>query len=163
MLKVWVLSAMLLFGTTTKHDYHTSITEIHFNKDTKSLELSIRLFTDDLEQVLTAQNKGVKIKIEDNSKAVDALIEKYIMKNLAIVSPQKEVKLARFYGKEQESDGTWVYFEIENCGNIKNYTFYNALMQETFEDQTNIVNIFYPSQKKTMVFNHKTLVQNWPF
>lgn len=147
----------------SKHDFHTSLTEINYNSKSGSLELSVRVFTDDLELTLTSLNKGKLVKIEDAEAVVNPLIEQYIRKNLALVSPEKEVKFGKFYGKEKEADATWIYLEIPDCKQIKNYTIYNNIMQEMFDDQTNLVNIIFGEQKKTIVFDSKTKISVWPF
>lgn len=145
------------------HDFHTSLTEINYNSQSRSLELSVRVFTDDLELALTNFNKGQLVKIEDPVQKTDPLIEQYFRRNIAIISPNKEVKFAKFYGKEQESDATWLYFEVFECEKIKDFTLYNAIMQEMFKDQTNLVNILYPGKKKTLVFDSEVRIHEWPF
>ena len=62
---------------TIFHAFHTSLTQIDFNQKEKSLEISIRVFTDDFETVLTKINGGQKIIIAANDKN-DAIINKYI-------------------------------------------------------------------------------------
>jgi hypothetical protein len=163
MLRILLIFCFLNTNWSPKHDFHTSLTEINFNPKTGSLELSVRVFTDDLELTLTNFNKGKLVKIEDPEATVDPLIEQYIRKNLALISPDKEVKFGKFYGKEKEADATWIYLEIFDCKQLKNFTLYNTIMQEMFEDQTNLVNIIYPSQKKTIVFDSETKVSSWPF
>ena len=163
MLRILLIFCFLNTNWSPKHDFHTSLSEINFNPKTGSLELSVRVFTDDLELTLTNFNKGKLIKIEDPEAIVDPLIEQYIRKNLALISPEKEVKFGKFYGKEKEADATWIYLEIFDCKQLKNFTLYNTIMQEMFEDQTNLVNIIYPSQKKTIVFDSETKVSTWPF
>ncbi|OYU65191.1 MAG: hypothetical protein CFE22_15040 [Cytophagaceae bacterium BCCC1] len=163
MLRILLIFCFLNTNWSPKHDFHTSLTEINFNPKTGSLELSVRVFTDDLELTLTNFNKGKLVKIEDPEATVDPLIEQYIRKNLALISPDKEVKFGKFYGKEKEADATWIYLEIFDCKQLKNFTLYNTIMQEMFEDQTNLVNIIYPSQKKTIVFDSETKVSTWPF
>ncbi|MDP1812919.1 MAG: hypothetical protein Q8K92_00555 [Leadbetterella sp.] len=163
MLRILLIFCFLNTNWSPKHDFHTSLTEINFNPKTGSLELSVRVFTDDLELTLTNFNKGKLVKIEDPEATVDPLIEQYIRKNLALISPDKEVKFGKFYGKEKEADATWIYLEIFDCKQLKNFTLYNTIMQEMFEDQTNLVNIIYPSQKKTIVFDSETKVSPWPF
>ena len=85
------LLLLALMSTAFKHDFHTSLTEINFNPKTKSLELSLRVFTDDLESTLTSFNNGKRIRIEEPESVVNPLIEQYIRKNLALISPTKEV------------------------------------------------------------------------
>jgi hypothetical protein len=163
MLRILLIFCFLNISWTPKHDFHTSLSEISFNPKTGSLELSVRVFTDDLELALTHLNKGKLVKIEDPDAVVNPLIEQYIRKNLALVSPEKEVKFGKFYGKEKESEATWIFLEIFDCKQIKDFMLYNAIMQEMFTDQTNLVNVIYPTQKKTIVFDSQTRVSPWPF
>lgn len=163
MLRILLIFCFLNTNWSPKHDFHTSLTEINYNPKSGSLELSVRVFTDDLELTLTNFNNGKLVKIEDPEATVNPLLEQYIRKNLALISPDKEVKFGKFYGKEKEADATWIFLEIFDCKQIKNFTLYNTIMQEMFEDQTNLVNIIYPSQKKTIVFDSETKVSTWPF
>jgi hypothetical protein len=163
MLRVLLIIWFFCNSSTLKHDFHTSLTEISFNPKSKSLELSVRVFTDDLEAALTSFNNGQLVRIEDAESVVNPLIEQYIRKNLALVSPDKKVKFGKFYGKEKESEATWLYLEIFDCQDIKGYTLYNSIMMELFGDQTNLVNIIYPSHKKTVVYNSKSRISVWPF
>ena len=163
MLRILLIFCFLNTNWSPKHDFHTSLTEINYNPKSGSLELSVRVFTDDLELTLTNFNNGKLVKIEDPEATVNPLLEQYIRKNLALISPDKEVKFGKFYGKEKEADATWIFLEIFDCKQIKNFTLYNTIMQEMFEDQTNLVNIIYPSQKKTIVFDSETKVSAWPF
>jgi hypothetical protein len=157
-LLVW---AFLGFGHF--HDFHTSLAEITYNRENKSLEVSVRVFSDDLEKALTHLNKGKPVKMEEPDAMVNPLLELYMRKNFALVSPSKEVQKMKFYGKEKEAEATWIFIEVLDCENIKNFIFYNSLMQELFDDQTNLANIIYPTGKKTLVFDSKTKVHPWPY
>jgi len=163
MLRLLFIICIFHISAVSKHDFHTSLTEINYNSKTSSLELSVRVFTDDLELTLTNLNKGKLVKIEDPDAVVDPLIEQYFRKNLALVSPEKEVKFGKFYGKEKEADATWLYLEVFDCKQIRNFTIYNNIMQEMFTDQTNLVNIIVGNQKKTIVFDAKTKISPWPY
>lgn len=138
------------------HAFHTSLTEIQFNPKEKSLEISIRLFTDDLETALTKLNNGQKIMIGGKNDNSDAVLNKYIQQHFAIITPQKQKKPLNFVGKELEGDATWVYVEMPNSADVKSHILYNDFMQELFDDQTNLVNFLYAGNKKTFLFNAKT-------
>jgi len=143
-------------GSEAAHAYHTSLTEIQYNAKEKSLEISIRMFTDDLETALTKANNGQKIMIGGKNDNSDAVLNKYIQQHFAIITPQKQKKALTVLGKELEGDATWVYVEIPNCQDFKGNILYNNLMQEMFDDQTNLVNFLYSGNKKTYLFNAKT-------
>ena len=138
------------------HAFHTSLTEIQFNGKEKSLEVSIRLFTDDLESALTKLNNGQKVMLSGKNENSDAILNKYIQQHFAIITHQKQKKTLNYIGKETEGDATWVYVEIPDSQVIKEHILYNDLMQELFDDQTNLVNFLHAGNKKTYLFNAKT-------
>jgi hypothetical protein len=143
-------------GGVGVHAFHTSLTEIQYNSKEKSLEISIRMFTDDLEMALTKANNGQKIMIGGKNDNSEAVLNKYIQQHFAIITPQKQKKTLTVLGKEIEGDATWVYVEIPNSQDLKGHILYNNLMQELFDDQTNLVNFVYLGNKKTYLFNAKT-------
>ncbi|MCU0326110.1 MAG: hypothetical protein MUF45_12785 [Spirosomaceae bacterium] len=137
------------------HDFHTSLTEVHYNAKEKSLEISIRMFTDDLENALTKLNNGQKVMINGVNDKANPFVERYIQQHFAIITPQKQKKTFNFIGKELEGDATWVYIEIPNCTSVNDHTLQNDIMLELFDDQTNLVNFFWGNSKKTFLFNSR--------
>lgn len=140
------------------HAFHTSLTEIQYNAKEKSLEISIRMFTDDLETALTKANNGQKVMVGGKNDNSDAILNKYVQQHFAILVSQKQKRAMTVLGKETEGDATWVYVEIPNAQDFKGNILYNNIMQELFDDQTNLVNFLQPNGKKTYVFNAKTKI-----
>ena len=140
------------------HAFHTSLTEMQYNAKAKSLEISIRMFTDDLETALTKANNGQKIMLGGKNDNSEVVLNKYIQQHFAMLTPQKQKKALIVLGKELEGDATWVYVEIPNSQELKAHILYNNLMQEVFDDQTNLVNLIYLGNKKTYLFNAKTRI-----
>jgi len=149
-------SINLALGAAAVHAFHTSLTEIQYNTKEKSLEISIRMFTDDLETALTKANNGQKVMLGGKNDNSNAVLSKYIQQHFAILTPQKQKKFLTVLGKESEGDATWIYVEIPNSQDFKGHILYNNLMQEMFDDQTNLVNFIYLGNKKTYLFNSKT-------
>jgi hypothetical protein len=160
----FILLALFFFPTQPQqsgnpvvlHPFHTSLTEIQYNAREKSLEITIRMFTDDLETALTKFNNGQKIMIGGKNDNSNAILSKYIQQHFAIITPQKQKKTLNVLGKELEGDATWIYVEVPDTAIIKDHILQNDLMQELFDDQTNLVNFFYSGNKKTFLFNSKT-------
>lgn len=147
----------------TVHDFHTSLTEINYNPKTKALEITIRVFTDDLELALTEINNNKAVKVKPTDFSTDPLILKYLRKHFAFVSPEKNVVPYEFLGKEIELDATWLYVEVPAATNLRGYTIFNSIMTELFDDQTNLLNLIYPDKKKSFVFDTKTKAVIYPF
>lgn len=139
----------------TKHEFHTSITQLEYNQSQKIYEVSIRLFTDDFEKTLGRLAKIPKLKLTDNDP-YDELVSNYLQKHLLISNAAKQAYKLKYIGKENEDIATWVYFELApealKAGNQISQT---ALMEE-FSDQINIVNILNQGQKKSFIFDKET-------
>jgi hypothetical protein len=140
------------------HAFHTSLTQIEYNAKEKSLEISIRVFTDDFETALTKFNSGKKVAITADNKN-DALISKYIQQHFAFISPQKQPKNYNFIGKEIEEQATWIYVELPDYQPLSDgISLQNNILTELFDDQTNLVNFTVFANKKTFIFNSKKTI-----
>lgn len=153
---VILLLCLSAFGFA-KHDFHTSITRMDYNAKEKSFEVSIRVFTDDLESVLSKENGGQKFSVLNNDKN-DPYVEKYIRKHFAIVTTAKQKKPYLYIGKEQEADATWIYVEIPCSEAITGFSLQNSIMLDVFDDQVNLVNFNYQGQKKSYIFKNEDKV-----
>ena len=163
-----IIHILFFFGFSASpkknfHAFHTSITEIRYNPQQKSHEISIRVFTDDFETAITQFNNNQKVMIGNQENKSDAIIQKYLFRHFAFISPSKQIKQFDFLGKELEGDATWIYVELPNSASLAGYTFLNDILIDQFSDQTNLVNIFYGSQKKTILFNTKNKAEIWAF
>jgi hypothetical protein len=142
---------------TNIHDFHTSLTEMRYNAKSKSFEISLRLFTDDLQKALLASNQNRKIVIENADKN-DAFVEAYVRKYFAVINPKNQKIAFQYVGKENEGEATWVYLEMPVNESINGSRIQNITLFDMFDDQTNIVNLFFQNQKKSYLFNSKNKV-----
>lgn len=146
-----------IFVVKNMHDFHTSITEVTYNSSEKAFEVSIRLFSDDLEKVLLKENPGIKF-IGMASDKKDVLLNKYIQKHFGLLNTQAKRKTMNYIGHEIETDAHWLYIEIPFNEKLQGYSFQNDVFFETFPDQTNIINLTYTSLKKSFLFKDKKSV-----
>ena len=127
---------VLLSSSQTRHAFHTSVTRMDYNAQAQVFEVSIRVFTDDLETTLTKDNNGRKFLVV-NGDANDPFIEKYVRKNFALLNAQKQKKPYSYVGKEQEVDATWIYLEIPCREPIAGFSVQQAVLFDAFDDQVN--------------------------
>ena len=154
-----LLGVMLSLGLMAfkKHAFHTSITEMRYNAKEKSFEISLRVFKDDLETVLTKENQGKKIVL-DKTEKFDPQIDKYIQKHFVWFNVRNQRVSYHYLGKEQEGDAMWLYIEMPAQEPINGSKLQNDVLMDEFDDQTNVVNLFYQSEKKSFIFNQKNKV-----
>jgi hypothetical protein len=157
LLGIFILSSSFKLCNTGFHAFHTSLTEMRYNIKSKGFEVSLRVFTDDLEKVLSHDNQNKKIVIENND-INDALVEQYVKKHFMLVNTKNQLKPIQYVGKEKEGDATWIYLELPINEAIAGLKLKNDVFIDMFEDQTNIVNVFVQDEKKSFIFNAKTKI-----
>ena len=142
----YIIIILLSFGTLL-HDYHIGLTEVNHNSSNKSLGISIRLFTEDLEKAL---NSGlieqIELNIENETNQTDLYINTYLNKKFNIEVNKKEKEVI-YLGKEYEEDVIWMYLEVQNVNKIKTIKVRNTLLTEVFDDQRNIINVNINNKK----------------
>lgn len=144
-------SLLFLFSFKPKHEYHVSVTQMQFNPALKSFEVSIRIFTDDLERGLS-ENNGKKRFTIQNDDQNDKYVESYIRKSFVFTDNQKKTAAIKYIGKEQEEDATWIYLEIPFQGTLSGCKLQNSTLMDVFSDQVNMTNVKYAAEKKTLLF-----------
>lgn len=140
------------------HEFHASITQMQYNPKERAFEISIRMFTDDLEKALLV-TAGKKVSLGPND-GLDPIIEKYIRSHFAYVGPQKQTKPFSYVGHEQEADANWIYLEMPFAEPFRGGLLRQDVLMELFDDQVNMVNVQYQAQKKTFVFRKNQPVQD---
>ncbi len=132
--------SVLLSVYLNYHEFHVSIMDMEHNAQTKSVEVSQRIFIDDLETALKAYYDLEKVDTykPDNQYYLDSLIDNYL-KSKVIVIIDNEEKSFNYIGSELEGDARWCYYEIEEVAIVKEIKITNVALMDVFEDQQNIV------------------------
>jgi len=140
------------------HPFHVSVCDIDFSQTTKSIQVSQRVFIDDLEKVLSEKYK-INLIIDDKSQAAvrDSLIKAYMFENLQLLVDGKQKKRV-YIGNEIEEDGMWCYIEYEGINKFNSLEVKSTVFLETFKDQANIIHFKYNEYEKSIKLdmNNKT-------
>ena len=145
------------------HPFYISVCQVDHNPNAGALELSFRIFTDDLEQALEAMGTDrLRLGTERESEKADLYIGRYLARHVEIEINGQRVNAA-FLGKEVDSDAIWCYLEVEHIPVLKTMTMTNTLLLETFEGQVNLVHVNANGQKKSLLFNGQQVRQMLEF
>jgi hypothetical protein len=138
---------------TPKHDYHVSITHIDHNPTTQSLEITTKIFTDDLERAITTLG-GPILHLGDPKEhpQSNTLIHQYLQNRLQITTNGKKATLL-WVGKEVELDATYIYLEIKTAQIPKELQIQNAILTEIFPDQSNLIHATVNKTRKSLNLN----------
>jgi hypothetical protein len=141
--------ALPLLSASEVHPLYISVTEINHNARDKILEVSCKVFTNDLETVLEKM-AGAKVDLSaPKEKAVtDKLIAGYVERHLRLKVDGKPVQL-HFVGSENEADGTWSYFQVNDIPAVKRIDAANDLLYDGFPQQINIMHVTVGGQRQS--------------
>ena len=159
-----ILILVYIFGLY--HPVHVSVTNIEYNTTEDRFDISIKLFTDDFEDILNQKyeaNLDLINNIEDNNN--DDYIIKYIFEHFSfeINGTDKTEKKLNFVNKENQDLATWLYFEYQTKENINSIEIKNSLMTDLYHDQTNLLIITYHDQQNAIKFDRKTISEKITF
>lgn len=136
------------------HKYYVSVFNLNYVPTKKEIQITSRIFIDDLEAALVKINKK-KFYIGTSTEVPDAdeYIRKYITDKLHIKVNGKE-KTIKFLGKEVEDDILICYYTIPAENAVKSLAVSNTNLIELFDDQQNIVHVSVKGNKKSLLLTN---------
>ena len=132
------------------HKYYTSLAQVEYNAGDKSVEVSLRVFADDLELALT-RRAGREVSL-DETKDVDRLVLAYLRDTFEIRNRDGESKALKWVGMELRAGVAWLYFEAEMPEGLAGGRLRDHVLFELFAEQVNTVSVRYQGARADLVF-----------
>ena len=152
MLFQWLLMCLLpgfRSEAVPPHPFYVSVTEIHHNSKDKTLEISCRIFVDDMEATLKKNyHTPVDLSNSKQQAANDRMISDYLPKHLALSIDGKPARL-NYVGFEKDSESVYCFFEIHNVTSLKKLDVVNSVLHDFTEDQINIMHVSVNGTRKS--------------
>lgn len=146
----YIFSAFLLIQSLF-HPFFISLTEIKYNSKENSLEISQKIFWDDLEVHLTEIHKAKIDFLKPKDKAeLDKKLKQYILQNNEILVNGKKVDL-NYMGYEIEEDAAWFYLEAKQIPGPQQVEVKNSILHKHFNSQQNIINFYLDKIPKSLI------------
>ena len=158
MLKKLQVKSLFYAGVLTAivwaHPFHVSITTFQLNPKSSSIDITMKLFTDDLENALRVKGTPpLKIGTKNEYTQSDSLIFRYLINHLQLSLDEKPASF-KWLGKEIEHDITWCYIEVKNVERFSKASIRNTIFVADFDDQLNISH-FYKGDQIETIMHHK--------
>lgn len=129
------------------HPYYVSVTEIKSDPKKKTLEISSRMFTNDLEDALRKlSKKQVDLLHPKDKKETDRLVADYLQKHLEVKVNGKAITY-NFLGYEKEEESVWCYMEAANVPAVTKIEVENAILYDFLPAQINMAH-FIEGEKR---------------
>jgi len=137
------------------HKYYLSLTKMDYVVESKSLQITMRIFIDDLETTLNKiNNKSLELDTKTELKDANIYIEKYLLKQFE-VNINGSIINYKYLGKKYENDVVYLFAEIENISEIKSIEIKNRILMDAFPEQQNIIKLNINNNKKSFILTSK--------
>lgn len=137
-----------------KHPFYISVVDIKHDAKLQSLNISLKLFTNDIEEALKkTTSKAIDLLNPKDKAEMENELMNYIKKRLSIIVNQKTSEL-NFIGYEKEEDAIWAYLEIKKVAVPKNIKVDTKLLYDFLPLQSNIVHAEVKGIKKSSKVNN---------
>jgi hypothetical protein len=146
------LSLSRIVPTTAAHKFHTSFTEAEYNAKEASLQITLRTFPDDLENILTKRNgKGVRL---DRKQDTEPLLIAYLQETFQLKNAKGEFVKLSWVGMDAGVDSAWLYFEAPMPEGFAGAQLRNGFLFDLYDDQINLVNVKQDERKRALTFKN---------
>lgn len=146
-----ILLFLMLTSFGVLHKFYVSVTQVDFNEKKSRVEISTRIFIDDLEKTLEKKhNQKLNLATKIEAKNAKELTEKYLLQKLSIKINGQEQNIV-FLGSEYEDDVLICYLKIDYSKKITTFELFNNLLVETYSEQQNIVHTNINNTKKSFL------------
>jgi len=139
----------------SRHEFYVGLTDIVYNRATRTFEITLKVFTDDLELALGSANNGKAVTLADYGAEADndSLIFAYVAGRFSFSRKGEQTITTYPVGRETELDVTWIYLETEPMQPLKEAVVTNSMMMEIYDDQTHIVHLKQSGGTKSMLLH----------
>ena len=140
------------------HDLHLSKTEVYYNHENKSIEISLHLFIDDLESALKLLgHENLLICTEKEDTKAEDYIQEYVNNLMKIDIDSRNISYD-FIGKEASEDlmGVYCYMEIPHVEPTSSISVAIDFFNELYDDQKNVVKIEFDKDRNEYFLLNRT-------
>ena len=123
------------------HPLHVSTCEIIHNGKNRTLEITMKMFADDVESALNATCNG-DFSVDEmiNEPATKQRLGSYLNENFSVWLDHTEVDV-QYLGAEIDVDVLWCFLEIYNVDQLRHVHISNTVMLDLYRDQVNLVHL----------------------
>ncbi len=135
----------------TLHKEYYSLTKIVYNQENEAVQISMRLFTNDMELALSKKyEKALELGTEYEIANANRLLDLYFNENFSISINGEETRY-QFLGKEFEKDAMFVFMEISDIESINQISVRNTILTHSFFEQENIIKLNINGKAKSLI------------
>jgi hypothetical protein len=159
MMLQWAITSVL----SLLHPFFVSVIEINHNAKESTVEISVRIFTEDLEKTI---NKSSTIKYDmvnptDNAQ-LDKAIANYLNQKLKLKINGQTV-IMNMVGHEIQKESVWSYLEIPKIPDMKKLELDCTILYDFEKSQSNIFHVKSRNNEKSFKLDNPNSKTSFDF
>lgn len=132
------------------HPFHVSVCELVYNEEDRAIQISYRIFLDDLELALRNDSGNEKLNVVTDSLQVHEANRDYFHKTFGLKLNSEAIRY-NYIGGEIEEEVMWCYLEVENVDTIETLEVSNSHLTDIYDDQQNIIHFKIREDKQSFI------------
>ena len=155
-LGVGVLTFFLV-SSFVVHKFYVGMFQLEFVAKKKELQITTRLFVDDLNEVLEKKHlQKIFLGEPKESKQDEVFLQNYIAEKFKI-KINNQSRSYMFISKEIENNFLICYFKIKDISKINSLEIENSILTELFPEQQNIIQFNNNGKKSSLLLSEETI------
>lgn len=149
---------LIIFYSSTIHDFYSSITIIEFNEKTKTFEITAKFFEDDFTVFMN--------NLDEDYSYTEKLSESarhHILTHFKLIHNQKQIPI-KILGTKIRNDILFLFIESTPVFESGELMIRNTMLLKSFEDQINIIQLKKGTARRTQIISNskKSVMFKWP-
>lgn len=145
------------------HPMYVSVTEINYNARAQQLEISCKLFAEDLEDVLRRATPGIDLGADAQHTRNDKLVAAYIQKNVSLALDGKAQPL-HYVGFEKDKEAVYCYFEVDGVATAPHKVEVgNTLLYDFSDKEINLVHVTVNGKRQSTKLDYPAKAASFGF
>ena len=147
---IQIVAESVIIGLIGLHPIHISVCDIEYDPPTQALQVTHRLFLDDLESAINTRH-GLYMDIAKPKDMAerDSLVQHYLLSNFEVSVDGRRLEKT-FIGVEIVDDVLYGYIEIVSVKKFKQIRVTDSVLMELFDDQVNLVHVKYNNKTRSL-------------
>lgn len=151
--KSFIILLLPLLAFTAAHKFYVSVTNVSYSEKDDALQMTSRVFIDDMDQVLKERyDIEAHLATDQESSLSQEYLEKYLRAKF-VVEINGAPRTYEYIGKKYDNDLVIFYLEVPELDfpTVKSIQIQNEMLTDMFDEQQNIVHFKIKGKKKSFV------------
>ena len=146
-----IVFSLFLLGSFVAHKFYVSIYQINYVPQKKMVQITSRIFIDDLNDALEKKyNKRAFVGTDRQSDSDIELMKKYIAEKFIIKINGKQIP-PNYLSNELEANVIVCYFSIKDVPKLNSFSVENSALMEINGEQQNVIQVNIDGDKKSVL------------